>query len=96
MGADLTDALRGSSGHLGSLMRVVTSGVAEEQAAAHGLLGDLPEWDLNLTRQLLDLEAGGALYRVTCALQQQQEEDEYVEFAREAGLALLFVKLLRQ
>jgi hypothetical protein len=95
MGADLTDALRGSSGHLGSLMRVVTSGVAEEQAVAHRLLGDLPEWDLNLTRQLLDLEASGALYRVTCALQQQQEEDEYVEFAREAGLALLFVELLR-
>jgi DNA-binding transcriptional ArsR family regulator len=126
MGAELADALGGSPGHLGSLLRVVTDGgVTEEQAAALGLLGDLPERDLNLTRQLLDLGAFRALasklaelrrgairgnrhvapftegavkvlHRVTCALQQQEEEDEYVEFAREAGLAPLFVELLLQ
>ncbi|KAL6591274.1 hypothetical protein ACP70R_049777 [Stipagrostis hirtigluma subsp. patula] len=126
MGAELADAL---GGHLGSLLRVVSdsddrSGVTEEQAAAVGLLGDLPERDLNLTRQLFDLGAfrtlasklvelrrgsirgnrlaapftEGAvkvLYRVTCALAQQHEE-EYVEFAREAGLAPLMVELLQQ
>ncbi|XP_062220874.1 U-box domain-containing protein 24-like [Phragmites australis] len=125
MGAELADALGGSSGHLSSLLRVVSddrSGVWEEQAAAVGLLGDLPERDWNLTRQLLDLGAfrtlasklvelrrgtirgnrhvapftEGAvkvLYRVTCAL---QEEAEYVELAREVGLAPLFVELLQQ
>ncbi|TVT97711.1 hypothetical protein EJB05_57031, partial [Eragrostis curvula] len=125
MGGELADALGGSSGHLSSLLRVVTDGgggVTEEQAAALGLLGDLPERDWNLTRQLLDLGAFRALasklvelrrgmirgnrhvapftegavrvlYRVTTLL---QEESEYVEFAREAGLAPLFVELLQQ
>jgi hypothetical protein len=125
MGGELADALGGSSGHLGSLLRVVTEGgtsVTEEQAAALGLLGDLPERDWNLTRQLLDMGAFRALasklaelrrgairgnrhvapftegavkvlYRVTCALQLQEE---YVEFVREAGLAPLFVELLQQ
>lgn len=62
MGAELADALGagGSTGHLGSLLGVVTedrSGVTEEQAAAVGLLGDLPERDWNLTRQLNELGA---------------------------------------
>uniref|UniRef100_A0A0E0D461 RING-type E3 ubiquitin transferase n=1 Tax=Oryza meridionalis TaxID=40149 RepID=A0A0E0D461_9ORYZ len=121
MGAELADALGGS---LSSLLRVISSdggGVTEEQAAAVGLLGDLPEGDSSLTRQLFDLGAFRALapklaelrrgtirggnryvtpltegvvkvmYRVTCAL---EEDAEYVEFAREAGLAPLFVELL--
>ncbi|KAL6911199.1 hypothetical protein ACP4OV_000004 [Aristida adscensionis] len=59
MGAELADALAGGSGHLGSLLRAVAdsddrSGVTEEQAAAVGLLGDLPERDWGLTRQLLE------------------------------------------
>ncbi|OEL21789.1 U-box domain-containing protein 44 [Dichanthelium oligosanthes] len=64
MGAELADALGGSAGHLGSLLRVVSddrSGVTEEQAAAAGLLGDLPERDWNLTRQLQELGAFRAL-----------------------------------
>ncbi|KAJ1281769.1 hypothetical protein BS78_04G331200 [Paspalum vaginatum] len=125
MGTELADALGGSTGHLGSLLRVVSddrSGVTEEQVAAVGLLGDLPERDLNLTRQLHDLGtfrplasklvelrrgtirgnrhvapftegAVKVLHRVTCAL---QEEAEYVELARELGLAPLFVELLQQ
>lgn len=126
MGSELANALGGSTGHLGSLLRVVSGdrsgvAVAEEQAAAVGLLGDLPERDLNLTRQLHDLGtfqplasklvelrrgtirgnrhvapftegAVKVLYRVTCALQ----EAEYVELARELGLAPLFVELLQQ
>nr|AAP50990.1 unknown protein [Oryza sativa Japonica Group] len=121
MGAELADALGGS---LSSLLRAISSdggGVTEEQAAAVGLLGDLPEGDSSLTRQLFDLGAFRALapklaelrrgtirggnryvtpltegvvkvmYRVTCAL---EEDAEYVEFAREAGLAPLFVELL--
>jgi hypothetical protein len=137
MGAELADALGlgGSTGHLGSLLGVITvtedhrSGVTEEQAAAVALLGDLPERDWNLTRQLQELGAFRALatklvelrrgtirgnrhvapftegavkvlYRVTCALQLQLQEEEaaevYVELAREVGLAPLFVELLQQ
>jgi hypothetical protein len=132
MGAELADALGlgGSTGHLGSLLGVVTvsedhrSGVTEEQAAAVALLGDLPERDWNLTRQLQELGAFRALatklvelrrgtirgnrhvapftegavkvlYRVTCALQ-EEEAEVYVELAREVGLAPLFVELLQQ
>ncbi|KAE9586669.1 hypothetical protein Lal_00004814 [Lupinus albus] len=56
MGQELADALRGSVGQLGSLIRVISenTGITEEQAAAVGLLADLPERDLGLTRQLLD------------------------------------------
>lgn len=56
MGQDLADALRGSVGQLGSLIRVIAenTGITEEQAAAVGLLAELPERDLGLTRQLLD------------------------------------------
>lgn len=69
MGAELADALGlgGSTGHLGSLLGVVTvtedhrSGVTEEQAAAVALLGDLPERDWSLTRQLQELGAFRAL-----------------------------------
>ncbi|KAK8463635.1 hypothetical protein SEVIR_1G386400v4 [Setaria viridis] len=126
MGAELADAI---GGHLGSLVRAVSDergGVTEEQATAAGLLGDLPERDWNLTRQLQDLGAFRALasrlaelrrgtirgsnrhlapftegavkvlYRVTCALGEAEEEDLYVEVARELGLAPLFVELLQQ
>ncbi|KAI6688495.1 hypothetical protein NL676_025323 [Syzygium grande] len=56
MDQELADALRGTVGQLGSLMRVVTEniGITEEQAAAAGLLAELPERDLGLTRQMLD------------------------------------------
>nr|CAB3451618.1 unnamed protein product [Digitaria exilis] len=122
MGAELADAL---GGHLGSLVRAASDGVAvtEEQAAAAGLLGDLPERDWELTRQLQELGAFRALasrlaelrrgairgnrhvapftegavkalYRVTCAVGILGAE--YVEVARELGLAPLFVELLQQ
>ncbi|RLN08862.1 U-box domain-containing protein 44-like [Panicum miliaceum] len=128
MGAELADAL---GGHLGSLLRAVyddrsrSGGVTEEQAAAAGLLGDLPERDWDLTRQLQELGAFRALasklvelrrgtirgnrhvvpftegavkvlYRVTCALGEGGGAYEYVEVARELGLAPLFVDLLQQ
>ncbi|AQK55185.1 U-box domain-containing protein 44 [Zea mays] len=132
MGAELADALGlgGSTGNLSSLLGVATvtedrSGVTEEQAAAVALLGDLPERDWNLTRQLQELGAFRALatklvelrrgtirgnrhvapftegavkvlYRVTCALALLQQEETYVELAREVGLAPLFVELLQQ
>lgn len=56
MGQELADALRGSVGQLGSLVKVISEniGITEEQAAAVGLLADLPERDVGLTRQLLD------------------------------------------
>lgn len=122
MGAELADAV---GGHLSSLLRVVSDsgggGVTEEQAAAVGLLGDLPESDTKLTRQLFELGAfrmvssklaevrRGAIrgnryvapltegmvkvmYRLACAV---ATEEEYVELAREVGLAPLLVELLQ-
>ncbi|KAL8514360.1 hypothetical protein ACS0TY_013465 [Phlomoides rotata] len=56
MGQELADCLRGTSGQLGSLISVISEniGITEEQAAAVGLLADLPERDAGLTRQMLD------------------------------------------
>ncbi|KAK6939095.1 U-box domain [Dillenia turbinata] len=56
MGQELADALRGAASQLGSLIGIITenTGITEEQAAAVGLLADLPERDLGLTRQMLD------------------------------------------
>ncbi|XP_043713027.1 U-box domain-containing protein 44-like [Telopea speciosissima] len=59
MGQELPDAFRGTAGQLGSLIKIISenNGIAEEQAAAVGLLADLPERDLGLTRQLFDESA---------------------------------------
>ncbi|XP_077246908.1 U-box domain-containing protein 44-like isoform X3 [Tasmannia lanceolata] len=56
MGQDLVDALCGTAGQLSSLIKVIseTDAITEEQAAAIGLLADLPERDSGLTRRLLD------------------------------------------
>ncbi|PIA56866.1 hypothetical protein AQUCO_00700907v1 [Aquilegia coerulea] len=56
MGQELTDALRATAGQLTGLIKVIseTNGVSEEQAAAVGMLADLPERDAGLTRQLMD------------------------------------------
>ncbi|GLT58836.1 hypothetical protein SLA2020_316980 [Shorea laevis] len=56
MGQELADALRGTVGQLGSLIKVISENIAitEEQSAAAGLLAELPERDLGLTRQMLD------------------------------------------
>lgn len=59
MGQELSDALGGSAGHLGSLMRIISDSniITEEQTAAVKLLADLPEKEVGLTRQLFDLGA---------------------------------------
>lgn len=56
MGQELADALRGTAGQLGTLIKIISEniGITEEQAAAVGLLADLPERDVGLTRQMLD------------------------------------------
>ncbi|KAK3038811.1 hypothetical protein RJ639_028533, partial [Escallonia herrerae] len=57
MGQELAGCLRGASGQLGSLIKVISEHIGtttEEQAAAVGLIADLPERDMGLTRQLLD------------------------------------------
>ncbi|GMH20505.1 hypothetical protein Nepgr_022346 [Nepenthes gracilis] len=56
MSQELADALRGTVGQLGSLIKIILEniGITEEQAVAVGLLADLPELDLGLTRQMLD------------------------------------------
>lgn len=56
MSQELAGCLCGTAGQLGSLIKVISVniGITEEQAAAVGLLADLPERDLGLTRQLLD------------------------------------------
>lgn len=56
MAEELGEALLGSSGQLGSLLRIISengSVITEEQAAAVGLLAELPERDLALTQQML-------------------------------------------
>ncbi|KAK1296517.1 U-box domain-containing protein 44 [Acorus calamus] len=59
MGQELADALRGSAGQLGSLIKVIEEddGTSEDQAAAISLLADLPERDLGLTRRFLEVGA---------------------------------------
>ncbi|KAK1321693.1 U-box domain-containing protein 44 [Acorus calamus] len=59
MGQELADALRGSVGQLGSLIKVIEEddGTSEDQAAAISLLADLPERDLGLTRRFLEVGA---------------------------------------
>ncbi|XP_031270130.1 U-box domain-containing protein 44 [Pistacia vera] len=56
MGQELADALRGTVGQLGSLIKIISEniGITEEQAVAVGLLAELPERDVGLTRQMLD------------------------------------------
>ncbi|XP_073140116.1 U-box domain-containing protein 44-like [Henckelia pumila] len=57
MGQELASCLCGTSGQLGSLIRVITENVmpiTEEQAAGVGLLAYLPERDSGLTRQMLE------------------------------------------
>ncbi|KAK4483992.1 hypothetical protein RD792_011205 [Penstemon davidsonii] len=56
MGQELAGCLRGTSGQLSSLIQVILEnvGITEEQAAAVGLLANLPERDSGLTRQMLD------------------------------------------
>ncbi|KAG1355330.1 U-box domain-containing protein 44 [Cocos nucifera] len=56
MGQELAEALCGTAGQLSSLIKVIAenNGISEEQAAAIGILADLPERDSGLTRRLLD------------------------------------------
>ncbi|KAJ4889571.1 U-box domain-containing protein 44 [Raphanus sativus] len=55
MSEELAGALQGTSGQLGSLVAIISekTPISEEQAAAAGLLAELPERDLRLTRELL-------------------------------------------
>ncbi|KAH7415716.1 hypothetical protein KP509_14G057700 [Ceratopteris richardii] len=58
MGQILADGLRGTTGQLGLLVRLFeASGITEEQAAAAGLLGNLPAIDVNLTNLLFKEQA---------------------------------------
>lgn len=72
MGQELADALRGTVGQLGSLTRVISEniGITEEQAAAVGLLAELPERDLGLTRQMLDDGAFELVYNKVVKIRQ--------------------------
>ncbi|KAL5557701.1 hypothetical protein UlMin_033912 [Ulmus minor] len=72
MGQELADALRGTVGQLGSLIRIISENVVitEEQAAAIGLLADLPERDLGLTRQMLDERAFQLVYSRIVSIRQ--------------------------
>ncbi|XP_071733974.1 U-box domain-containing protein 44-like [Rutidosis leptorrhynchoides] len=56
MGQELVGSLCGSAGQLGSLFKVIGENIAstEEQAAAIGIIAELPEMDIGLTRQMLD------------------------------------------
>ncbi|KAI3783274.1 hypothetical protein L1987_42351 [Smallanthus sonchifolius] len=56
MGKELADCLCGPAGQLSSLFEVIAENIAstEEQAAAIGIVADLPKMDAELTRQMLD------------------------------------------
>ncbi|KAF5766397.1 putative U box domain, armadillo-like helical, Zinc finger, RING/FYVE/PHD-type [Helianthus annuus] len=56
MGLELADCLCGPAGHLSSLFKVIAENITstEEQAAAIGIVADLPEMDVRLTTQMLD------------------------------------------
>ncbi|XP_071733053.1 U-box domain-containing protein 44-like [Rutidosis leptorrhynchoides] len=56
MGQELASSLRGTAGQLSGLVKIIAENIAstEEQAAAVGLLADLPKRDMGLTRQMLD------------------------------------------
>ncbi|GFY86306.1 senescence-associated E3 ubiquitin ligase 1 [Actinidia rufa] len=64
MSQELAEALRGTAGQLGTLTKIISEniGITEEQAAAVGLLADLPERDMGLTRQMLDEGAFPSVY----------------------------------
>ncbi|KAM5573891.1 U-box domain-containing protein 44-like [Rosa sericea] len=64
VGQELADALRGTVGQLGSLIKVISENISvtEEQAAAIRLLAELPERDLGLARQMLDEGAFQLVY----------------------------------
>ncbi|KAL4557584.1 hypothetical protein LXL04_035767 [Taraxacum kok-saghyz] len=53
---ELATCLCGSAGQLSSLFKVISENIAstEEQAAAIGIVADLPEHDTELTRQMLE------------------------------------------
>lgn len=53
---ELANCLCGPAGQLGSLFKVISENIAstEEQAAAIGIVADLPEQDVGVTRQMLD------------------------------------------
>ncbi|KAK8957818.1 U-box domain-containing protein 44 [Platanthera zijinensis] len=59
MAQELSDALQGTAGQISCLIRVISenNGITEEQAAAIGLLAELPERDLGLTRRILAEDA---------------------------------------
>ncbi|KAK6939213.1 U-box domain [Dillenia turbinata] len=74
MGQELADALRGTASQLGSLISIISenTGITEEQAAAVGLLADLPERDLGLTRQMLDERAFQLIISRVIRVQQRE------------------------
>ncbi|CAN8304604.1 unnamed protein product [Cochlearia groenlandica] len=59
MSEELATALRGTTGQLGSLVAIISekTPITEEQAAAAGLLAELPERDLGLTQEMLGIGA---------------------------------------
>uniref|UniRef100_A0A803N9E1 Uncharacterized protein n=1 Tax=Chenopodium quinoa TaxID=63459 RepID=A0A803N9E1_CHEQI len=62
MAQELADALL-AAGQLGALIRIISenNGITEEQAEAVGLLAELPERDLALTRRMLKEDAFGLI-----------------------------------
>ena len=59
MSEELAKALCGTAGQLGSLVAIISekTPITEEQAAAAGLLAELPDRDLGLTQEMLEVGA---------------------------------------
>ncbi|KAI3517024.1 hypothetical protein L1887_16230 [Cichorium endivia] len=75
MSQELASSLRGTPSLLSSLIKVIMENITctEEQAAAVGLLADLSERDIGLTRQMLD---GGAFEMVISRIRMVFQGDQ--------------------
>ncbi|KAL5974831.1 hypothetical protein ACLOJK_031503 [Asimina triloba] len=92
MGLELANALCGTGGQLGSLIKVISEneGIIEEQVSAVALLADLPERDSSLTRQML---GEGAFELVISKLLRIRQAESLS--SRFHNLAALFTDLLQ-
>ncbi|XP_058090583.1 U-box domain-containing protein 44-like [Magnolia sinica] len=95
MGQELADALRGTAGQLGSLIKVISEneGIMEEQASAVGLLANLPERDSGLTHRLM--EEGVFVLVISKVLRMRQGESRSSRFVTPylEGLAGILARL---
>lgn len=95
MSQELADAFLGTAGQLSSLIRIISenNGVLEEQAAAAGLLAELPESDLALTRRLLEDNAFDIIIKKVSRIRQGETRSNRFVNPYLAGLVRVLTRL---